>query len=196
MVVVDLDLRDDVTDAVVIDYSKATQMIIDYLVGLGHKHIAFIAGSGGENEPRFIGYRLALGKRGLPFEPAWVVGGRFDKDVAYDSVKRLLQTRPPITAFYAASDTLAMGAMKAIAELGLQIPQDLSIVGFDDIDLASYTVPPLTTMRVPKEEMGRIAVRLLIERIQGIRSLPVKVVVPTELVVRKSCGVLNVHEEV
>jgi LacI family transcriptional regulator len=163
-----------------------------YLLNLGHCRIGFITGNMqlGAARDRLAGYQAALAERNLPLDPDLVVEGDFFQPRAHDAAVQLLSgaSRPP-TAIFASNDVSAFGVIEAASELGLRIPLDLSVVGFDDIPQAAFTNPPLTTVRQPLEEMGRIAARLLLALMLNPDEPPVRVELPTQLIVRTSSAV-------
>ena len=162
-----------------------------YLVGLGHRRIAFI---GGGRQPylareRLAGFREGLAEAGLRPEPGLTVQGNFQRESGYTCARRLLRLPEPPTAILAANDPMAVGVLQAAHELGLRLPEALSVVGFDDT-LAIGTYPALTTVTRDYKEMGRAAMRLLADQLrgdaQGPRGAAVQIDVPTALVVRQS----------
>ncbi len=162
-----------------------------YLNELGHTRIAFITGALAIRSAaeRLRGYKTALIDCGLPFREALVVEGNYQQQNGYETTKSLLQnTYPPPTAIFASNDLSAFGAMDAVRECGFNIPEDISIIGFDDIPQASLVYPKLTTVRQPLEQMGQVAVKMLLERIKVRSSLPNRVTLPTQLIIRDSCG--------
>jgi len=180
-------------DMVYIDREKAAYQAVKYLISQGHTEIAFVGaallGSGEsklEDEDRFKGYQRALLEAGLPLREEWIKDDHWDLDGGYNKMKELLKLENLPTAIFGASDLMSIGAMRAIQEEGYQIPEDFSIVSYDDIKMAAYTNPPLTTVSVPKKEIGKMAVKLLLQRINGELNLPVKVELPTELILRES----------
>ena len=191
LVVVDRDIQsaDDVVE-VVVDNFHGALAAVQHLIGLGYRRIAFINGIPElqASQDRRRGYQVALQEKGIDLRPEWVVEGEFTDAGGYRAMKRLLATDPPPEAVFAASDAMALGAIRAIREQGLRVPQDVAIVGFDDVPLAAQVDPPLTTVRQPISEMGRMACRLLVQLIQGEPVLQRKVVLHTQLVVRQSCG--------
>ncbi len=133
-----------------------------------------------------IGYRQALGEAGLEVEEDLIVRGDFSPRSGYLATRRLFTLPHPPTAIFACNDMMAIGALRALAELGLAVPDTVAIIGFDDIELASYTSPPLTTIRQDKVALGQSAVHLLLERIAN-RNLPARrVVIPTTLIERET----------
>ncbi len=166
--------------------------IVEHLIKMGHTRIAHI---GGNRETRtgmlrMQGFTSAMENYGLPVRPEWNIPTRYFKDEAYSIMKDIIAGGAPPTAVYAAADILAIGCYKAIYEAGLRIPDDFSIVGHDDIDIASLVYPPLTTMRQQTWEMGRTAARKLLD---GFSSRPRKdiTILPTTLVARQSVKDLN-----
>ena len=160
-----------------------------YLIELGHRRIGHITGAldQGCALDRLAGYKTALGDHGIANNPELVQEGDFFQPQGYAGAKALLDLPTPPTAIFAANDVMAFGAMEAIRERGLRIPQDISIVSFDDIPEAVNVHPPLTTVKQPLEEMGRIATRMLLEYIKDPESPIERVELPTELVIRQSC---------
>lgn len=177
---------DVAADAVVGDSAAGTRAAVDHLVELGHRRIALV--NGDERLPtgqeRRIGVEAALARHGL--EPAGRTSGAFTLESGSDQMHELLATGEPATAVCAGNDLLAMGVLKAAAERGLRVPADLSVVGYDGIDYAGFTSPPLTTVRQPGTAMGEETARLLLSRLDGYDGGPRRIVVHPELVVRAS----------
>ena len=161
-----------------------------YLLDLGHRRIGFITGNMqlGAARDRLAGYQAALAERNQALDPDLVVEGDFFQPRARVATHQLLSQRTPPTAIFASNDVSAFGVIEAATELGLRIPLDLSLVGFDDIPQAAFAQPPLTTVRQPLEEMGRVAARLLLASMRDPDGPPARVELPTELVVRASCA--------
>lgn len=163
-----------------------------YLIELGHRRIAFITGLSElySTHERLRGYRAALDQAGIPFNPAYVAEGDFWKDAAYRATTALLALPQRPTAIFAANDLTAIGAMNALSDHDLSVPGDMSIVGFDDIAQARFTIPRLTTVRQPLEQMGRSAVALLLEQLRHPERPPRRITLTTDLIVRDSCRAL------
>ncbi|MWC29148.1 LacI family DNA-binding transcriptional regulator [Paenibacillus sp. MMS18-CY102] len=162
---------------------------IQYLQGLGHRKIAHISGGSYyfAGQQRQLGYELALQRLKLNKRPDYIIeGGDYTLESGYEAMLELLALEDPPTAVFAAGDNLAIGAMKALKEKGLRVPEDVSIIGFDDIELASYVTPALTTIRQDTKLLGTKAAEILIESIESVRSI-VNIVLPVELVIRESC---------
>lgn len=162
-----------------------------YLCQLGHSRIAFITGSLAVRSAldRLQGYKAALADCGIPVREDLIFEGDYQQQTGYEITKKLLHnvnSRP--TAVFAANDLSAFGAMDAAREQGFCIPDDISIVGFDDVPQASFVYPKLTTVRQPLEQMGQAAVELLLKQIQEQSRVPQRVSLQTQLVIRDSCG--------
>ena len=158
-----------------------------HLLELGHRRIAHIGGSAPKlcSRARLAGYRSALADAGVAVPDGYVFDGNFREAKAQAAMDRLLSLPEPPTAVFAASDSMAIGAARAIRARGLQVGRDISVVGFDDVDEARVTVPALTTVRQPLIEMGRVGLDLLARRMRG-EEVPGHVELPTELVIRES----------
>jgi DNA-binding LacI/PurR family transcriptional regulator len=161
-----------------------------HLIDHGYRRIACIAGPWGSDHSaeRLQGYAEALAERGLAYDGRYVVRGDFREDSGRDAMLRLLELPAPPDAVLAGNDLMAIGAMGAIRSRGLRIPEDVALIGFDDIRMVAYLEPPLTTVRQPLFEMGALAMRLLLRHIQDDTLPPEMVDLPTQLVVRRSCG--------
>jgi LacI family transcriptional regulator len=188
VVVVDRDSPGVMVDSVQIDNAAGGQLATDHLVELGHERIACIAGPSyvTPSGERVDGYRRALHEAGLSADADDVLLGNFNAESGYQAATQLLSRSDPPTAIFACNDLMAIGAISAARAMGFRMPRDISIVGFDDIQLAHYSNPPLTTVRQPKYEMGRLATNLLLERIQDPDMQPRARVLDTQLVVRAS----------
>jgi LacI family transcriptional regulator len=162
-----------------------------HLLRLGHKRIATITGPMNmiAGHDRFQGYLRALEERGVTFQPELVAESDFSEPGGYAAMRHLLPHHP--TAVFAASDMMAEGALRALRDAGLRVPQDIAVVGYDDMPNASRTSPTLTTIRQPTGRMGVLAVNGLIDIIQNPVSYKRHTVLPTELVIRESCGTLS-----
>ncbi len=137
---------------------------------------------------RIDGYRSALERAGLGFDPALVRHGDFEHEGGFIRGGELLDLADPPSAIFAGSDQQAFGLYEAARQRGLRVPQDLSVVGFDDLPVARWVSPPLTTVRQPLAEMGRAAAQMLDDLIEGLPSRTSRVELSTELIVRESTG--------
>lgn len=173
--------------SVMIANSEASIAAVEHLIGLGHRRIGYIGDQFGHesNAERFGGYRSALAKAGLRFNARLTALGDGGAAGGRAAMAALLALNPPPTAVFCYNDMSAMGALRAAREAGMRVPADVSIIGFDDLYLAEYTEPPLTTIRQPMREMGRLALETLIPLIAGNQSQR-NVKVPGKLIVRQS----------
>ena len=160
-----------------------------HLIELGHRRIGFITGDIrlGCSQERLQGYRNAMREANLCVDERWIIEGNFLQPSGYHAGTKLLQLAERPTAIFASNDIMAIGVMEAVRERGLRIPDDVSIVGFDDIPQAANMHPTLTTVHQPLEDMGRVATQLLFEYMADIDLAEKRVVLPTHLVVRNSC---------
>jgi LacI family transcriptional regulator len=160
----------------------------DHLVSLGHRRIGLIAGPKHLlcSRARLDGYRAALESAGITLDDTLVVQGDFMHESGFTGCDALLALPHPPTAVFASSDTMALGAYEAVRRRGLRVPDDLSIVGFDDLPEARWSSPPLTTIRQPLAEMGVLAARTVLRLARGERIDTPRVELATELVVRDS----------
>ncbi len=174
-----------------VDNLQAGRKATLHLLRLGYKRIAAITGlqSHVAGYDRYQGYLKAIQETDHALRPELVAEGDFTEESGYNAMKRLLKYKPD--AVFAASDTMAYGAMRALREANLEIPKDVAVVGFDDIPGSSRTAPPLTTVRQPITQMGSKAVDLLINLIETGTKSTEGVIMDTELVVRESCGASN-----
>ena len=162
-----------------------------HLLSLGHERVAYISYAprtylGGR--ARLLGYRQAHQRAGLPYDASLVGFGDHSPESGYQEMRRLLQVSPRPTALFAGNDTIAFGAMAAIRECGLRVPDDIAVVGYDDIPNARFATPPLTTIWTKAVEIGRRAGAMLIGLIQGEKLDETQVVLDGELIIRESCG--------
>jgi LacI family transcriptional regulator len=171
-------------------HRSGADQAMEHLLALGHRRIAAITGPPGRvaTEDRRSGYRAALAAAGVERDPALEVEADFQFEPGVDAAGSLLDLPEPPTAIFAFSDSIAVGAMDAARERGLRLPEDLSIVGFNDEQFATFVAPRLTTVRQPLAQMGRTAVGLLLRLLEPARSGPLQIELPTRLVVRGSTG--------
>lgn len=175
---------------VTVENKAATFKIVEHLIEVHQRRqIVFMTGAEGQEDSywRQLGYQLALEKHRIPCEPARVVLGGFNRDVAAQAIAHLLADNVPFDAVFAGDDEAAVGVIAALQQAGKHVPRDISVVGFDDQRLAPYVSPPLTTVRAPTEEVGRVVARVLIDLIRTGQTDPLTLL-PTEIVIRQSCG--------
>lgn len=163
---------------------KATQ----YLINLGHKRIAHLSGDLGKlsGTLRLEGYRQALEDAGIEIDYSLIAMGTFSEISGYKETKKLLERQKP-TAIFVANDSMALGAMRAIKEMSYKIPQDISVIGFDDIEVSKYVSPALTTMGSSLFNMASICVENLVTSIESEANYEAEFTVPVELIERQSC---------
>jgi len=168
---------------------EGAKQAMRHLIDLGHRRIGLITGNLEMDcaRERLLGCQEALVESGLAPGPELVKTGDFHRSLAYQLTYDLLRLPDPPTAIFASNDVSAFGVMDAVRTLGLRIPDDVSIVGFDDIPDAQWTQPPLTTVRQPMREMGRQATRMLLDAIADPAAAQPRIELPTELVVRATC---------
>lgn len=181
-------------NGVLINNHDSTRMAVEYLISKGHKEIGYLRGNfriKAFNE-RATGYQYTLKKQGFPVNGEYVITLGTTINSAYQEMLAHLQKEPKLpTAFFADNDVIALGAMKALQEKGYRIPEDISIIGFDDLPYSEISSPPLTTLRVPKQDMGKLAVRRIVEMMRESSKTKIKIQVCTSFVERGSVRELN-----
>jgi LacI family transcriptional regulator len=190
LVMVDRDLSGMEVDAVLMDNYQGGYLATEHLIQLGHRRIGCIFGPSSVNPSarRGEGYLAALKDHEISPDENLMIRGDFHPYSGMEAAHRMLNLPEHPTAIFACNDLMAIGAMRAITEAGLKVPEEISLVGFDNIELASYTNPPLTTVAQPIQEAGQRAVNLLLSRIEE-PDLPFRqVMLPTSLTIRRSSG--------
>ncbi len=190
--IVVIDMFNKNTSTVTSDNVEGCNLAINYLYDLGHRKIAHISGASySDNWPSTIrkeGYIKAMNRLNLKILDGYIADGvNFDVSGGYKAMKDLLKLKERPTAVFASCDKIAIGAINAIKEVGLSIPEDISIIGFDDIELAKYITPKLTTIRQKCDEIGKTTVDLLVEQINQKAKLKINKIIPVELMERDSC---------
>ena len=183
-------LTDSNLYSVDVDNRLAARKAVDYLLKLGHTKIACIANSPPSYSAapeRILGYKDALIGSGITPDDELIYNADFDPQSGFICMKSLLMSGKKFSAVFVASDNVAMGAKSALRDAGLRIPDEISIVGFDDIPWAKYSDPPLTTIRLPAQELASEACLMLLDLMQGSKLDQKHMVLDTELIVRKSC---------
>lgn len=190
IVLVDYELKRTRHSAVLIDNWRGGTLAVEHLLSLGHRKIAFLGGD--IRHPsltdRYEAYRNALRQAGVTSDEAYAITDEQETsvDAGTSAAGRLLASGAKPTAIFAANDAMAIGCMRHLKARGLRIPQDVAVVGFDDIDVSSHVEPHLTTVRVLKEEMGKVAVQRVVDSINAKTRTVVTTHVPVELIVRDS----------
>jgi LacI family transcriptional regulator len=185
---VDVELEGEGTSWVSSDSTQGARLAVKHLRDLGHKRIAHIAGPL-ETTPaveRLRGFQRTMQSLGLAYFDELVTYGDYYYESGREAMTRLLQADEPPTAVFAASDMMAMGAMRAIQAVGLTVPDDIAVVGFDDIQVAAVAHPPLTTVRQEKTELGTLAAETLLRRIESGEDADPHITLPVTLVARQS----------
>lgn len=177
-------------DSVVVANASGACAAARYLLKLGHKHIAVISGPLHLTNAveRLNGFKHGLREAGVTLLPEYIQEARFDRRSGHQSALRLLGMLPRPTAIFACNDLMALGVLVALRELGLHCPEDLSIVGFDSLDVVEFTEPALTSVYQPGYQLGATAAQLLLDRIDGLDQAPRSIVLQTELRIRNSCS--------
>ncbi|TGB02425.1 LacI family DNA-binding transcriptional regulator [Halobacillus salinus] len=187
IVVLDRDVENPFAIHIEVDNKKGAYEVTEYLIQNGHETIGYISGppESHDNEERFKGFSDALKDNNLPFQSRLKITGDFTREGGYRATKLLIaQQKLPDALFYA-NDEMAIGGLQAFDEKGIRVPEDISIVGFDDIQLAEYVSPPLTTVRQPKYEAGALSVHMIFQMLAG-EEVDRSFHLPTEMIVRQS----------
>jgi len=166
------------------------EMATEYLIRQGYHKIACITGPLDKTtaQERLNGYRQAMNNAGLEILPGYEVSGDFEFEGGVPAMEKLLALPEPPHAVFASNDAMAVGAYQALYHRGLRVPDDVAVIGYDDIQLAQYMMPPLTTIHQPKDSLGELAVDALLHRLQDPEAEPQILVLTPELVVRQSVG--------
>ena len=175
-----------------VDNAAGVSEIVRYLYDIGHRNIAYISGPDtvAASKYRLKGYRQTLEQLGLPQRPDWIVESDWSNDGGYAAMKKLM-LKQEITAVIASNDETAIGALRALQEAGKSVPEDISIVGFDDIPVASWVYPTLTTVRQPFVDIGTMAAEGLFRKIAGEEEEPRSHLLKPKLIIRNSCTALK-----
>jgi LacI family transcriptional regulator, galactose operon repressor len=188
VVMIDRNVPNVEVDAVLTDNQLGGFLATRHLIELGHKRIACIAGPSSitPSAERMIGYRRALEEAGLSYDENLILRGDYHAQSGLDITHSILTMNPRPTAIFALNDLMALGALRAAAEANYSVPRDLAVVGYDDLELAQFTNPPLTTIAQPKKEIGAQAVYLLVDRIAQKGRPTSRLVLAPELIIRRS----------
>jgi DNA-binding LacI/PurR family transcriptional regulator len=184
-------------DTVKSDYGGGAIQMMSHLLELGHRRIGFIFGVVKKTlgDERLLAYQMMLNKAGLPVDETLIIRTGTTYQDGYLAALELINRSPRPTAILALNDVLAIGAMHAIYEKGFRIPEDISVAGFDDIDVSPYHNPSLTTLNVNAEELGRTSIRLIIQRLSNTGIEPQNILVPPKVIIRKSTGPVPEEQE-
>jgi DNA-binding LacI/PurR family transcriptional regulator len=170
--------------------------MIEHLIKVhGKQRIIFMHGPRNQEDSywRFMGYEKALKENGISLDPELILEGGFERDVAFKNLIEFLNKNPKFDfdAIFAGDDDAAVGVLSALKEKGYRVPDDIAVVGFDDSRLSAFLNPPLTTVRAPTEKVGITAAKQLFEHLNGRDHSDETVLLPTELIIRRSCGCLQ-----
>lgn len=189
VVMVDRSAQLDTVDEIFTDGHGGGRLATEYLLALGHRYIGCITGPSAltPSAARVMGYREALASAGIIPRNDWLFEGDFQHQSGYSAAHDFLRSREPPTAIFACNDLMAVGAMAAVQQAGLSVPYDISIIGYDDIPLASYANPRLTTISQPARELGQLAVQRLLDRFDQPDMPALHEKLPVALVERDSC---------
>ena len=177
-------------DNIEYDHFRVSRMAVEYLYQKGYREIGFIGG-GTTHQPmkrsrRYRSYLETMNELGLEIRPEWIFDCRWDDRECMEQITAAAAGPGLPRAIYASSDLMAMAALRAMYQLGIRVPEQVAVIGMTDIEMSQYANPPLTTIHVPVEELGRTCAKVLAERIRGDRSLPKRIILPSELVPRDS----------
>jgi LacI family transcriptional regulator len=194
IVFVDYETKNNCCPLILIDNVHGGQTATNHLIELGHKNIGFIGGDiqHPSLEERLTGYKIALEKSDIPIKSSLIeTAAKYpDRQNGYEAAEKLFKNNKNISAIFACNDAMAIGAMHFCKDKGYRIPEDISVIGFDDVEADLLLDPPLTTMRVPKIELGAEALRVTIEYLKNHKTANKKILVPVELIVRGSTKAL------
>jgi DNA-binding LacI/PurR family transcriptional regulator len=177
-------------NSVIVDDRYGARLAVEHLVKLEHRRIAFINGPHGwaASKERLVGYQDVLAQYKIPYNPSLVEEGTWEVQSGNAAAKKFLAMPDRPTAIFAANDLMALGAIYAIQDVGLNVPKDIAVVGYDDRDLASFSKPTITTIRPPSFEMGQLAAELMLSRLKNQVEIEDPIRVQGKLIVRESCG--------
>ncbi|MCK4715347.1 MAG: LacI family DNA-binding transcriptional regulator [Candidatus Marinimicrobia bacterium] len=182
------------TTSVVLDNFKMSVEMTNHLIRLGHRNIGFINGSphNYDSQRRYAGYLKALQENGIEVISDFTIDGNFTEDSGYKTCLKLCELTSRPTAIFAANDAMAIGAIEAVKDSGLRVPEDIAIVGFDDISTSQYITPALTTVRVPLFNLGQVVGKTLLQKIdtnyENHIAVTERIVIPLKIIIRESCG--------
>ncbi len=180
-------------NSVLVDDRYGARLAVEHLIRLGHRRIGYISGPRDWNSSidRLAGYQAVLAENGIAFDPALVAEGNWEVQSGYPAAKKFLDLSDRPTAIFAGNDFMALGAIYAIQDMGLSVPGDVAVVGYDDRDMASFSKPTITTIRSPSFEMGKLAAQLILNRLENQTEIQDPIRVPGQLIIRESCGALR-----
>ncbi|MEK3854029.1 LacI family DNA-binding transcriptional regulator [Cytobacillus sp. FSL H8-0458] len=197
--IVVIDMTDQNCSVVYSDNIEGGRLAVNYFHSLGHDRIAHISGDPGidAGAQRIKGFKKAMKELNLPIREEFMVnGGFFSIKEGREAMNKLLSLEEKPTAVFVSGDHMAIGAMEAIKEKGLRVPEDISIIGYDDIEMAAYVSPKLTTVKQDTDRIGEAAGQLLVSQMDQKKKLLTKEVIPVELIIRESCTSIKKEKNV
>lgn len=197
LIILNTHLPDKEINWICADDEGGTYRAVEHLIKLGHRRIVYLRGFDNSNtsDERLRGYRKALQDNGISYNKRLVANSEFLSEVAYRKTLEYINSKVKFTAICAGNDLAAFGAIKALKEKGLKVPQDIAVVGYDDFDFASMVSPTITTIKQPLLKMGKLAVAKLLKIIESKKGERVQQVLKTELILRESCGGIKLKEK-
>lgn len=182
--------NNELVSSVCLDDKLGGYLATQYLLQLGHTSIITILGPKNEEctLERLSGYRQAFAEAGKTPDENWILNGDWSAHSGRDAIRKFLEEKIPFSAIFAQNDRMAVGAIRMAREAGLSVPHDVSVIGYDDIPLTSFFDPPLTTIRQPMDQIGKISAQLLIETVKNINYEPRIVRLEPELIERNTCS--------
>lgn len=167
---------------------KGAELAVDYLYKKGHKKIAFVSGTLNESNARdrLTGYKNSLKKNNLKFINDFIINGEFDQNIAFERSLKLLELKNRPTAIFCSDDYMAIGVIEQIKNQGFSVPEDIAVIGFDNIEISKFTKPSLTTVAQPMYEIGKSSVEVLLKLISKRYKPPMRKMLSTELIIRES----------
>jgi DNA-binding LacI/PurR family transcriptional regulator len=197
IVVLDREIKNECINSVTVNNNYGAYMAIEHLIKLGHKHIAFIGGAADMeiSTKRKEGYIRALEENQIPIVNEYIGYGDYSMQSGYECMETLYKANPKITAVLAANDNMAIGAINYLSKVNVKIGKEISVIGFDNIELAACISPSLTTVEYPMERMSEVVVELILRQIKSGEDNIESVTLFPKLVVRQSCGVAPLNKE-
>jgi LacI family transcriptional regulator len=180
----------EIVDLVAVDLEKAGYLVTRHLLNLGHEHIGLVLQEAARDRQtgRLDGYRRAHEEKNVSIHPEYKTYCGYRVEDGYQALRSLIEAHPAITAVFFHNDQLALGSFRAARELGRRIPDDLAVVGYDNIEMGRFCEAPLTTIGYSKEMLGQLLVEMICRRIKEPEYPPQRIVLPPELIIRESCG--------
>ncbi len=179
IIIVALNSTSDPIDQIICDGYSVSKKAVEYLYSLGHKEIGYIGEI--QNEVRYSGFIDSLNEHNLEINQSFILECPLSMESGYNTMLKLLETNIYPKAIFCCNDVTAIGVIKAISKMGLKVPKDISVISIDNIQMASYIDPILTSINIPKEEMGKMAIQILLSRINKVHKLPIKIEFPFDI---------------